>query len=198
MNRALAWIAKRATGSLLAAAEGTRPNGATITHALTGAGITVIEVKPPHKKSCAGLGKIDQNDATTAAVGVLYEDIDCLLTPRAEGTRSALNVLVASRERIDAERTRNRNALTALAREIDLGIDARKALTDKQVRQVSSWREHPTHSVAQRYARAEAIRLAVAVLDAGKLLAANKAQVAELDEQMDCSPDLPRSSGMAR
>ncbi|MCW4466564.1 IS110 family transposase [Glutamicibacter sp. MNS18] len=184
MNRALAWITKRTTGDLLAAVEGTRSYGATITHVLTEAGLTVIEVKPPRKHARAGVGKTDEIDATAAAMGIVYQDTERLLTPRAEGTRSALNVLVASRERIDAERTRNRNALNALVRETDLGVDARKALTDKQVRQVSSWREHPTDSVAQRYARAEAIRLAVAVLDADKLLAANKEQMAEIDEQM--------------
>lgn len=184
MNRALAWITKRTTGTLLAAVEGTRSYGATITHALTDAGITVVEVKPPPKRARAGVGKTDEIDATAAALGIMNQDTERLLTPRAEGTRSALNVLVASRERIDAERTRNRNALNALAREIDLDVDARKALNDKQIRQISSWREHPTDSVAQRYARAEAIRLATAVLDADKLLAANKTQMAELDEQM--------------
>ncbi len=184
MNRTLAWITKRTTGTLLTAVEGTRSYGATITHALTMAGFPVVEVKPPRKQARARVGKTDEIDATAAAMGILYQDTERLLTPRAEGTRSALNVLVASRERIDAERTRNRNALTALAREIDLGVDARKALTDMQVKQISAWREHPTDSVAQRYARAEASRLATAVLDADKLLAANKTQMAELDEQM--------------
>ena len=184
MNRALAWITKRTTGDLLAAVEGTRSYGATITHALTEAGLTVIEVKPPRKQARAGVGKTDEIDATAAAMGVLYQNTERLLTPRAEGTRSALNVLVAARERIDAERTRNRNALNALVREIDLGVDARKPLTDKQVKEINAWREHPTDSVAQRYARAEATRLAAAVLDADKLLAANKEHMAELGEQM--------------
>ncbi|MGP9033026.1 IS110 family transposase [Glutamicibacter mysorens] len=184
MKRALAWITKRTSGTLLAAVEGTRSYGATITHALVDAGIAVVEVKPPCKQARAGVGKTDEIDATAAAMSILPQDIERLLTPRAEGTRSALNVLVAARERIDAERTRNRNALNALVREIYLGVDARKPLTDKQVKEVSAWRERPTDSVAQRFARAEAIRLATAVLDADKLLAQNKAQMAQLDEQM--------------
>lgn len=59
--------------------------------------------------------------------------------------------------------------MTALAREIDLVVDARKALTDKQIKPNSAWR-NTTDSVAQRYAHAEATRLASAVLDADKLL----------------------------
>lgn len=163
MNRALAWITKRTTGALLAAVEATRSYGATITHALTEAGITVVEVKPPRKQARAGVGKTDEIDATAAAMGTVYQDTERLLTTRAEGTRSALNALV---------------------RGIDLGVDARKALTDKQVKQVSTWREHPTDSVAQRYARAEASRLAAAVVEADRLLAENKEQMAQLDEQM--------------
>jgi len=184
MKRSVAWITKRTTGTLLAAVEGTRSYGATITHALTENGIPVVEVKPPRKQARAGVGKTDEIDATAAAMSVLHQDTERLLTPRADGVRSALNVLVAARERIDAERTRNRNALNALAREVTLGIDARKALTDKQIKEISARREHSTDAVSQRYARAEAIRLAGAVLEADKLLAENKEQMAQLDEQM--------------
>ena len=117
-------------------------------------------------------------------MGILHQDTYRFLTPRAEGCRSALNVLDISRERIDAERTLNRNALTALVREIQLGVDARKVLVEQQIRRISAWREHSADLVAQRYTKAEAIGLAKAEFDADKLLAANKAQMAELDEQM--------------
>lgn len=184
MNRAIAWIGRNTEGQVLAAVEGTRSYGATITHALTIAGLSVVEVKPPRKKDRAGVGKTDEIDATAAAMGVLGQDTDRLLLPRADGIRSALNVLVGSRNRIDAHRTATRNALNALVREIDLGIDARKALSDREIRQISSWRDHPSDTVEQRYARAEAVRLATSILDADKELKANKQALGELDEQL--------------
>lgn len=150
MNRAIAWIRRNTQDEILAAVEGTRSYGSTITHALTEAGITVVEVKPPRKKDRAGVGKTDEIDATAAAMGILSHDVERLLHPRSEGVRSALNILVASRQRIDSQRTANRNALNALVRELDFGIDARKALTDRQVRQISNWREHPSDTVEQR------------------------------------------------
>jgi len=115
---------------------------------------------------------------------VLHQDVDRLLRPRSEGVRAALSILVASRERMDTERTRNRNALTALLRSVDLGIDARLALSDRQVKQVSGWRERPGDTVEQHHARAEAVRLARAVLAASQELKRNKSAMADLDEQI--------------
>ena len=85
--------------------------------------LTVIEVKPPKKKERAGIGKTDEIDATAAAISVLSQDVTRLMTPRAEGVRAALSVLVAARKRIDTHRTQNLNALNALVRQIELGID---------------------------------------------------------------------------
>ena len=180
MNRAVAWIRRNTDGQVLAAAEGTRSYGATITRALTAEGLTVVEVKPPRKKERAGVGKTDEIDATAAAMGVLGQDVNRLLQPRSDGLRAALSILVASRQRSDAHRTATRNALNALVRETDLEIDARKALSDRQVRQIGSWRLHAGDTVEQRYARAEAVRLANSVLDADKELKANKQAMSEL------------------
>lgn len=77
----------------------------------------------------------------------------------------------------------NRNALNALVREINLGVDALKALSDRQVTEISSWRERPTDDVAHRYARQEAVRLATAVREADRLLKENKNELAALDEE---------------
>ena len=55
------------------------------------------------------------------------------------------------------------NALTALVRIVDLGIDARKPLSETQVTQVSSWRERD-EEIERVFARAEAIRMAKRVL----------------------------------
>lgn len=184
MSRAIAWIRRNTRDAILAAIEGTRSYRATITHLLTDQDMTVVEVKPPRKKDKAGVGKTDEIDAAAAAISVLHQDVDRLLRPRSEGVRAALSILVASRERIDNERTRNRNALTALLRSVDLGIDARLALSDRQVKQVSGWRERPGDTVEQHHARAKAVRLARAVLAASQELKRNKSAMADLHDQI--------------
>lgn len=194
MNRAIAWIRRNTQGEILAAVEGTRSYGATLTQILTAACIVVVEVKPPKKKERAGVGKTDEIDATAAAISVLSQNVTRLMTPRAEGVRAALSVLVAARKRIDTHRTQNLNALNALVRQIELGIDARQALGDQQVRQIRSWREHSTDSIQQHYARAEAIRLAATILAADKELKENKKSMAELDEQL--APKLQQQFGL--
>ncbi|WP_281898654.1 transposase [Micromonospora humidisoli] len=73
---------------------------------------------------------------------------------------------------MSGERTRAVNALTALLRTVDLGIDARRALTTTTIATIAAWRtrsDNPTLAVC----RAEAIRLArrISALDAE--LAAN-------------------------
>ncbi|HJF14794.1 MAG TPA: IS110 family transposase [Enteractinococcus helveticum] len=184
IHRAIAWIQRNTSGAILAAVEGTRSYGATITHALTVQNITVVEVKPPRKRQRAGVGKSDDIDATTAAMTVLPHEVSALLQPRSDGLRAALSVLVASRERIDAQRTRNRNALNALLRQIDLGIDARRALTDRQLKEIRNWCVRSTDTIQQRYARAEAVLLATAIMDADQALHDNKQQLAQLNEQL--------------
>lgn len=65
-----------------------------------------------------------------------------------------------------SERTADINALTALLRVLNLGIDARKPLTGKQITEVVKWRTR-TEDIAAVIARAEAVRLAkrIVVLD---------------------------------
>lgn len=66
--------------------------------------------------------------------------------------------------------TASRNALTALLRTIDLGIDARRSLTDSQITSIAAWRHRPSDDVDRTIARAEAVRLARDVIDlTGKL-----------------------------
>jgi transposase len=72
------------------------------------------------------------------------------------------------------ERTRTVNALTALLRTIDLGIDARRALTAPTITTIASWRTtSTTPTTTRQICRSEAIRLArrIRALDAD--LAAN-------------------------
>ena len=71
-----------------------------------------------------------------------------------------------------SERTTTINALTALLRVLDLGIDARKPLTSKQIAEIAKWRTR-TEDIQAVMARAEAVRLAKRTLDLDDELAAN-------------------------
>ncbi|MCW3768751.1 hypothetical protein OCL88_19955, partial [Paenarthrobacter sp. PAE-2] len=69
----------------------------------------------------------------------------------------------ATRSLLDHQRTVNRNALTALLRSIDLGIDARSSLRDAQITTIAAWRTSNSADPVIRIARVEAKRLALAV-----------------------------------
>lgn len=79
------------------------------------------------------------------------------------------------RRAIDSRRTGDRNMLTALLRSFDLGIDARKPLTDVQVRAVAAWRARRDGYTAARTIRDEARRLAASVLDLTRQMEDNHA-----------------------
>lgn len=118
MKQAMAWIGRNSTGPVLVAMEGAASYGVSLTRTLVRADITVVEVKPPRKQARAGVGKTDEIDATAAATGILGMGLEQLLQRRSDGLRTAINILLASR-----------NALNALVRIIGLGVDARTALT---------------------------------------------------------------------
>jgi transposase len=69
---------------------------------------------------------------------VLSVETDCLISPRADGVRAAIRVLLAARKSIDGRRTADRNALTMLLRTYDLGVDARRSLTPAQLEQIAT------------------------------------------------------------
>lgn len=201
-GRASAWIARRTQGSVLAAIEGTSSYGASITTAMIEEGFDVVEVRPAPRTTHAHGGKSDKLDAEAAARSVLGREYDTLARPRQTGQRAALRVLLASRSIIDQQRTANRNALTALLRSLDLGIDARKPLTDPQIRTIAAWRITSAKSAARTgraadplsIARREARRLAVAVLEQTKLLADNHRELQLLAEQL--APGLQQQPGI--
>ncbi len=111
-------------------------------------------------------------------------DVDHLAVPRAGGLRAALRVLLTGRRGLDTRHTADHNALNALVRTTDLGIDARKALTGTQVTVIAGWGEDASAPVDQQIARQEATRLAAAVKDADRHLRRMKAQLKELVEQL--------------
>jgi transposase len=183
-GRAIAWISRNTDGNALAAVEGTSSYGAGLTRALKAAGIEVAEVKPPRRQARAGVGKSDPIDALEAARQVLHRSAESLAVPRADGLRAALRVLLTGRRGLDTRRTADRNALNALVRTSDLGIDARKALTDARITMIAGWDERASDTVEQRIARQEATRLAAAVKDAARHLNRIKGQLRDLVEQL--------------
>jgi hypothetical protein len=73
-----------------------------------------------------GVGKSDPLDARRIAQAVFPLQDAQLRSPRTdEGPRAALRILIASRDHISNERTASINALIALLRVVDLGVDAR-------------------------------------------------------------------------
>ena len=93
--------------------------------------------------------------------------------------RAALRVLIASRDHISTERTAAINALIALLRVVDLGVDARGSLNTSQITAIATWRSR-TEELATGVARAEAVRLAKRVRAADAELSAATRQMTSL------------------
>lgn len=122
-------------------------------------GLPVVEPAAMTAAARPGVGKTDAMDAVRIARSILAVDTTRLRWPRAAGDRVVLRVLTVAREEMVTERTRAIKALTALLRTIDLGMDARKALSHSQFKVIAACREHrEDHVVAT--CRQEAIRLA--------------------------------------
>ena len=149
--------------------------GAQLADQLAAADLEVCEPSPiPHHH---GQGKNDDLDAVRIARSVLGVGITMLRRPRADtGPRVALRVLVIAREEMTADRTRTINALTALLRTVDLGVDARRPLTAGQVTTISGWRarDEPAWWAT---CRGEAVRLARPIRDLDQQIAANRVQL---------------------
>jgi transposase len=185
MDRAITWIRRRTGGErVFAAVEGTSSYGARLTQTLLAADIEVGEVRPPTRSSRSLTGKSDPIDAEAAARSVLGRPRDQVMQPRAAGTRAAIRILLASRSLLDHQRTANRNALTALLRGTDLGIDARSSLRDAQITTIAAWRTSNSTDPVIQIVRAEAKRLALAVKDLTNRLAENHKALAQLTEEL--------------
>lgn len=170
LSRAVSWAARRTGGDLdvLWVIEGTGTYGARLARAAADAGYGVVEAPRMNARANRGIGKSDPLDARRIAAAVLPLDQTQLRRPRADdGIRAAVRVLLASRDHMSTERTATINALTALLRVNDLGIDARRPLTAGQITTIAAWRTRH-EDLATATARWEAIRLAkrVATLDA--------------------------------
>jgi transposase len=117
------------------------------------AGYRVVEAPTPRRER--GRGKTDTLDAVLAARSTLVMPLGVLRDRRAGEAQTALQVLTVARDQLNADRLRCINALTALIRGHDLGVDARRALTGSQITMIAGWRrrEEPLGAAT---ARAEA------------------------------------------
>lgn len=168
LDRARTWIAHRAgQQAALVVIEGIGSYGAGLSDRVLTAGFPLAEPSVMGSADRRGVGKTDDLDAARIARSVLSVDIDRLRRPRADGSRVAMRVLVVAREQMTCERTRTINALTALVRTVELGVDARKSLTYSQLKEIAAWRAR-CEDATTATCRAEAVRLAkrIRALDA--------------------------------
>jgi len=184
--RARDWIARRTGGDVsgvLISAEGTGSYGAILGAELAQVGYRVVEAPTPRRER--GRGKTDAMDAVTAARGTLAMPMSRLRDRRGAGgdasEQVALQVLTTAREQLNAERVRAINALTALVRTHALGVDARRALTTTQIREIARWRRRDEETGIAT-ARVEAVRLAARVVQLDTDLKTNRVDLTAIVE----------------
>jgi transposase len=180
----LAWIFEHAPGPrLVVCIEGTRSYGLGLARAVAMAGIAVIEAEQPTRKSRRARGKSDPMDAHLAVLYALQQDPAKLPTPRADGDREALRILLCARQELTTTSTAQTNRLKALLRAGEQDRDrelARGKLSQATLCALAK-RRLPAHaSRAEAVRHGEIRRLAVAIRDAAGALNANRRQLAAI------------------
>ena len=183
-SRAIAWSGRRSGGDLdvLWVIEGAGSYGAQLAGDVARTGYRLVEAARMGHTGRRGIGKSDPLDSRRIAAAVLPLPIDQLRTPRQDdGIRAATQILLTARDELAGERTRAVNALTALLRITDLGIDARRPLGARKITEAARWRtrEEP---LAASTARTEAIRLAKRILELDDALGQNMTRISDLVE----------------
>ena len=176
----LAWIVDHAPGPRLAVSiEGTRSYGVGLARAAAAAGLIVLECEQPSRKVRCGKGKSDPIDAHLAVLAALRLDADRLPSPRADGDREALRILLSARQELTTASTAQTNRLRALL----LGGDdtdrtlARGALPETRLAGLARRRPPREASREQAVRHAEIRRLALALREAARALKANRLQL---------------------
>jgi transposase len=172
---AVAFIAAHATGPrVVVAVEGTRSYGIGLTRALTAAGLAVVEVERP-QRIARRRGKSDPIDARLAAQTALRLPAHALPTPRADGDREALRILLAARTELTGTRTRQVNQLRALLLTGDQTdrATARARLNTATLTALTRRRTRPDATREHVVRTAEIRRLAAAIRTATDNLTAN-------------------------
>jgi transposase len=147
---------------------------------------------PRHDVSATAV-RPDDLDAVLAARSTLVVPVTMLRNRRAGEVQTALQVLSVARDQLNADRLRCLNALTALLRSHNLGIDARRALTAAQIRAIAIWRRRE-EPVGVATARAETVRLAKRILALDVELTDNRTEVTKLVSVQ--APELLALSGV--
>jgi transposase len=179
----LAWIFAHAPGPrLVLSIKGTRSYGVGLARAAAAAGFAVIEAEQPSRTHRRGKGTSDRIDAHLAVLYALGLDADKLPTPRADGDREAVRILLCARQELTTTTTGQTNRLRALLRE---GEDtdrrlARARLTDTVLASLARRRLPPHTSRQQAVRHGEIRRLARALRDAARALATNRAELAAI------------------
>ena len=183
----LAWILAHTPGLRVAVSiEGTRSYGAGLARAVTAAGLLVLECEQPHRKQRRGKGKSDPIDAHLAVLSALQLDADRLPTPRVDGDREALRILLGARRELTTTRTGQANRLRALlldADDTDRQI-ARGRLTEATLAGLARRRPPREASRDQAERSAEIRRLALALREATRALKANRAQLQAIVDEL--------------
>lgn len=190
INRAIDWVARRTDGSAdtLWVIEGAASYGAILAGTVATHGFPVAEAPRMDARKRRGVGKTDALDAHQIAISTLPLPVDKLRRPRLhDGIRQGVRILITARGSMSKDRTRSINALNALVRGNDLGIDARKKLTSTQITEVSKWRSRE-EELSLSIARTEAVRLARHILLLDEQLTANENQLDELVKVSEAAP----------
>jgi transposase len=176
----LAWIVDHAPGPrLVVSIEGTRSYGVGLARAAAAAGLIVLECEQPHRNTRRGKGKSDPIDAHLAVLTALRLNADRLPTPRADGDREALRILLGARQELTTTSTAQTNRLRAL---LLAGDDtdrqlARGPLTEARLASLARRRPPREASREQAVRHAEIRRLALALREAARVLKDNRAQL---------------------
>ncbi len=193
INKFINWSLRIAQGeNVLFAIEGTSSYGETLTNALLTRNLSVVEVRPPRIKSRGGDGKTDQIDSELAALGVLRLPLNKLITPRTGCDRKLLRVLLGSRRLIITQQIMNKNALIALLRGSELGVDARQPLAYTDYQTIANWKIRKNDQFS--LIRTEARRIAKSVLVMHNELVDNKVTLYGIVSKL--APDLLKQPGI--
>jgi transposase len=178
----LGWVAQHSPGPrVVVTIEGTRSFGIGLARTLSAAGLPVLECEQPTRKARRGRGKSDPIDAHLAVLTALQLDADRLPTPRADGVREALRILLTARQELTTTATAQTNRLRALLlsgsdRDRDL---SRASLTDATLAALAR-RRLPTDATVEHAVRHDEIRrLSVALRQGAQALKVNRSQLGE-------------------
>lgn len=159
----IAWGTSTAAGMgprLVWAIEGARSHGAGLTRALRGVGAAVVEAPKPERASRRRGGKSDTADALAAARAVLAAPHQ--ISPRADGVREELRVLLATRRHHTDIRTATINLIKSLILTADdtLREQLRGLSTARQLATLAALPATPaTHPEHHRYTELTALAI---------------------------------------